>query len=270
MGTTAVITLAHGRHQHLRHQHRSLAHGVRLPDDYVVVAMNDDTVAGWGSAHGLTPTVVTIDEPGSLPLARARKLGARAALDRGAETLVFLDVDCLAGPELVPAYALAVEQSPATVWSGPVTYLPPGLSEDGLSRAWLHDDPHPARPSPAPGHVLAGADPCLFWSLSFALHRDAWASTGGFCESYTGYGGEDTDFACRAEQQGLAFAWVGSARAYHQHHPVQDPPVEHLDDILRNATLFHARWGWWPMQGWLEEFERLGLATRSDAGWLRV
>lgn len=46
---------------------------------------------------------------------------------------------------------------------------------------------------------------------------------GGFRESYRGYGGEDT---------------------FHPYHRVSDPPVEHLDDILRNAEVFHETWGW--------------------------
>ena len=270
MSSVAVITLAHGRHDHLRRQHRSLAFGCRVPDTYVVVAINDDTVAGWETRHGLAPTVLRLDQPGPLPLARARNLGAGTALASGADTLVFLDVDCVAGPELVAAYDVAVRQQQGTIWSGPVTYLPAGLTEQELNHAWLYDDPHPARPAPAPGHVVPHADPNLFWSLSFALHRDAWVTSNGFCEDFTGYGGEDTDFAQQAATRGLDFAWVGSARAYHQHHPVQDPPTDHLDDIVRNATLFHARWGRWPMSGWLEDFEQLGLLRRTPEGWTRV
>jgi N-acetylglucosaminyl-diphospho-decaprenol L-rhamnosyltransferase len=270
MSRTAVITLAHGRHDHLRRQHRSLAVGVRVPDEYVMVAMDDDVVAAWEPAHGLAPTVVRVDRAGPLPLAEARNLGARTALESDVETLVFLDVDCLAGPELVAAYDLAVDEAPGTVWSGPVSYLPAGLTEADLAHPWWYDDPHPARPAPAPGHVVPDADPDLFWSLSFALHRKAWATSGGFCENYAGYGGEDTDFARQASKRGLDFAWLGSARAYHQHHPVHDPPVDHLDDIVRNATLFRARWGDWPMTGWLEDFERLGLLRRGADGWTRV
>ncbi|WP_036226760.1 glycosyltransferase family 2 protein [Marmoricola sp. URHB0036] len=270
MAPVAVITLAHERHDHLRRQHRSLAVGTRVPDLYVVVAIDDDVVATWGPAHGLTPTIARVDRSGPLPLARARNVGARTAWESGARTLVFLDVDCLAGPELVAAYDVAVTDAPGTIWSGPVSYLPAGLSEKELTRPWSYDEPHPARPAPDPGHVVRQTDPDLFWSLSFALHRDAWQRSGGFCEDYTGYGGEDTDFAQQAAQRGLDFAWVGSARAYHQHHPVQDPPVDHLDDIVRNATLFHARWGRWPMTGWLEEFERLGLLRHTADGWTRV
>jgi hypothetical protein len=52
--------------------------------------------------------------------------------------------------------------------------------------------------------------------------------------------------------------------------PSPSPPVEHLDDILRNATLFHSRWGWWPMAGWLTEFARAGLVRyeRRQDRWV--
>ena len=263
----AVVTIAHGRHEHLARQVRSLAAGSRQVD-HVVVAMGDPALESW-SAHGVH--VVSIDaDPGGLPLAAARNLGARTALERGAETLVFLDVDCLAGTGLVDGYDHAVTRWPDTVWSGPVTYLPPGLSDEQLARPWELDDPHPIRPAPRPGDVVHRADPDLFWSLSFAVGRRAWLRSGGFCERYVGYGGEDTDFARQAVERGLEFGWVGDARAYHQHHETQDPPVQHLDDILRNGALYHERWGRWPMPGWLEAFEERGLVERDGAGWRKV
>jgi GT2 family glycosyltransferase len=151
-----------------------------------------------------------------------------------------------------------------------VTYLPPA-PPDGypLDRLVELDDPHPARPAPEPGRRVPGADPDLFWSLSFALSATAWESTGGFDEAYVGYGAEDTDFGRRVVTAGLAHGWVGAARAYHQHHPTRTPPVQHLDDILRNGRTFRERWGEWPMRGWLEEFERLGLVRRAGEDWVR-
>ena len=63
---------------------------------------------------------------------------------------------------------------------------------------------------------------------------------------------------------------MGDARTYHQHHPTQEPPVQHLDDILRNGAIFAERWGRWPMGGWLAEFETRGLVERTpDGGWVR-
>ena len=57
----------------------------------------------------------------------------------------------------------------------------------------------------------------------------------------------------------------GAARTrFIQYHPVSNPPIEHLDDILCNAAVFHRRWG--PMEGWLHEFENRGLIRRDAAG----
>jgi hypothetical protein len=100
---------------------------------------------------------------------------------------------------------------------------------------------------------LAGNDPRLFWSLSFAVTMATWAEVGGFCEQYVGYGGEDTDFGFAARAAGVRLTWVGGADAYHQWHPTQSPPIAHLDDILRNGAVFARRWvdgrwrgGWTP------------------------
>ncbi len=265
----AVVTIVHGRHEHLRGQHASLLRQTRRPDAWVVVAMDDPDLVSWRPAE-LAPDVVVLDaDPRGLPLARARNAGAARAGELGAEALVFLDVDCLAAPDLVGAYAAAVAEAPGQLWCGPVTYLPPPPA-GGYDLHDLPDDPHPARPAPPAGRSLAAGpdDWHLFWSLSFALAPADLARTGGFCEDYVGYGGEDTDFAQRAREAGLGLTWLGSARAHHQHHPVGRPPVEHAADIVRNATLFHRRWGWWPMGGWLVELEQAGVVRRgADGVW---
>ncbi|WP_122816894.1 glycosyltransferase family 2 protein [Nocardioides pantholopis] len=267
-----VVTIASGRHEHLAAQHASLAAGSRRPDTWVLVAMDDSELATWPERDGLRPAVHPVArEPHGLPLARARNTGVAAALDVGCDVVVCLDVDCLAGPDLVAAYADVVGRRPGTVWSGPVTYLdPPGPAGYPLDRLPALDAPHPARPAPAPGEEVDGANPDLFWSLSFGFSAEAWTAAGGFDEAYVGYGGEDTDFGRRLGAAGVGLGWVGAARAYHQWHPVSDPPVEHLDDILRNAALFHDRWGGWPMGGWLSEFERLGLVEQRAGRWVRT
>jgi hypothetical protein len=60
--------------------------------------------------------------------------------------------------------------------------------------------------------------------------------------------------------------WVGGAVAFQQHHSISDPPVEHLDDIIRNANIFHQCWRWWPMEGWLRAFADRGLFDRDASG----
>jgi GT2 family glycosyltransferase len=265
--STAVVTVVHGRHDHFDRQRASLALSTVAPDHHVVVAVDDPVVAADDRCAASLP-----GHPLGLPIAAARNRGADVAVGRGADVLVFLDVDCLVDPGLVLTYAEAVREEPRTVWSGPVTYLdpPPAQGYDVSSLAHL-DAPHPARPAPPPGVRIRGADPDLFWSLSFACSVDAWHHTGGFCEDYLGYGGEDTDFGRVVVGSGLDLGWLGDARAYHQWHPVSRPPVEHVADIVRNAEIFRLRWGTTPMLGWLEAFEDRGLVRRGDGGrWLAV
>lgn len=267
---TAVVTLAHGRHRHLVAQQRSLLAGSATPSTYVVVAI-DDPALERRLDPSLRPEIVHLPRhPRGLPLAAARNAGAARAISLGADVVVMLDVDCLAGHDLVAGYAAVVQCSPEVIWSGPVTYLlPPGPAGYDLDNFEELDDPHPARPAPATGETVVGGAPDLFWSLSFGIHRMAWERVGGFCEEYVGYGGEDTDFGHLAASAGIELGWIGTSRAYHQHHPTLDPPVQHLDDILRNGQLFYSRWGRWPMRGWLTEFAQQGLVEQHEGGWRR-
>ncbi len=274
---TAVVTIAHGRHDHLGGQLRGLRSGTNHPDLHVVVALDDPAIAGVIRAHpGYATghaTVIECPAGAHLPLARARNIGAAHALEAGADMIVFLDVDCIPSPTLVARYR-AVAADPRhqdALLCGPVTYLPPaGPSGYDLGRLAEAVDPHPARPCPPDDAVHDTGDYALFWSLSFALTAPTWHTVGGFCEDYEGYGGEDTDFARCAEARGVPMRWVGGAHAFHQHHDVQKPPVDHLDDIVRNAYVFHRRWGRWPMEGWLSAFEERGLITRGPDGTPRL
>lgn len=263
MRRTALITIARGRHRHLRRQIQGVARTTRPPDLHIVVAMSDPEIRTVAGDH---PATIVIDLPvrtDTLPLARARNVGARRAIEAGAELLVFLDVDCIPGTKLVEHYRRAAEThaGQSLLFCGPVTYLRPDQTSDDLT---AYTNPHPARPAPVPGHVVVDDQMTLFWSLSFALNADHWQAIGGFHEEYRGYGGEDTDFAMLAADRGFAIAWVGGADAYHQHHPVSDPPVEHVDDILRNGEMFRRRWGHWPMGGWLRDFEAAGLIVHDE------
>ncbi|WNG87506.1 galactosyltransferase-related protein [Mycobacterium sp. ITM-2016-00317] len=265
----AVITIAHQRHSHLRNQIRGLMRSRQRPDDHVVVALGDPGVAAVVNSERPGTRVVACPAAAPLPLAKARNVGAETAVARGAELLIFLDVDCIPSPELIARYHSAAQQRGHrdALLCGPVTYLPPpkpgGYHLDALSR---HVRPHPARPAPPDGTVLRTTDYELFWSLSFAVTITTWARTGGFCEEYVGYGGEDTDFARCAAARGVGMRWVGGAHAFHQYHPVESPPVRHLDDIVRNAHVYHRRWGSWPMGGWLDAFAEQGLITRGSDG----
>jgi N-terminal domain of galactosyltransferase len=256
---TAVVTITSGRDAHLHRQRAGLA--ADPPDVHVVV--------GMGERPDVPGIVVETPVPDTgLPLAAARNTGASAAITAGAEMLVFLDVDCIPGPGMLSAYRDAAGTVPGpSVLCGPVAYLPPaprgGYPATGLAEL---APPHPARPAPAPGEVWPEPRWELFWSLSFAVTAADWTRLGGFCEQYTGYGGEDTDFAVTAAAAGAALYWVGGATAFHQHHPPSRTTPGRVAEIVRNATLFRRRHGWWPMSGWLAELAEAGLVSFTPDG----
>lgn len=284
---TAVLTIVSGRHDHLRGQLLGLARSRRPPAWHVVAAMGDpgirevlDSVpAGEGTRRVVLDVPVAAD--GELPLAAARNAAAGTATALGADLLVLLDVDCVPAAGLVAAYEDAADRVVDAVqdvpgprlFCGPVAYLPPDVrvhDAADLDRLPGAATPHPARPVPEPGEVVRASESqwWLFWSLSFAVTAADWTSFGGFCEEFRGYGGEDTDVAATVRELGGSLFWVGGADAFHQHHPTRNPPVQHVAAILRNGAVFHRRWGWWPMTGWLEQFRAAGLvdydaATRS-------
>lgn len=270
----AVVTIVRGRHDHLRGQQQGLAAGEVVPDLWVVAAMGDPGVsavvdAGARAAH--RTVVLDVPEAGDeLPLAAARNAGAAAARAAGADVLVFLDVDCIPAPDLVGTYrdacARRALEDPGVpdVVSGPVHYLPPRAGGAAYGAGELaRSRPHPARPVVTAGDREEASDILLFWSLSFAMTSSSWDAVGGFDEGYRGYGGEDTDFALLVDRAGGRLWWLRGAAAYHQHHPVESPPVRHLEAIVRNSNRFHERWGFFPMGGWLSAFEADGLVTQA-------
>jgi GT2 family glycosyltransferase len=269
---TAVITIIAGRDLHLARQHEGLQRLSVAADVRVVVAMDPAQTQAIRSICGQTTQVVALEhlEP-CLPLARARNAGARQALAAGAELLVFLDADCIPAPDMMNGYRHAATRTGPALLCGPVAYLPPappgGYPSGELARLAA---PHPARPSPCGGELIRHGDHRLFWSLSFATRASTWRTLGGFYERYRGYGAEDTDLGQSARARDVELCWVGGAHAYHQHHPTAEPPIQHIDDILRNAAIFHERWGWWPMRGWLAAFAALGLVDFDGRGWRRV
>lgn len=265
----ATITLASAaRATHVERQQDRLR--LREPEAARVVVWLDDELPAAGAIDAELVHVPPADA--GLRLAAGRNAGAAAAIALGADALVFLDADCIAGDDLVRRYVAGMRAMPGALLAGPVTYLAEGVVVDEATDLAALTAPHAARPAPeADALVVADeADRVLFWSLSFALTAATWQRIGGFDDGYVGYGGEDTDFAMRSQQAAVPLVWVGGADAYHQHHPTSSPPWQHVDDILRNGRRYAQRWGSWPMLGWLEAFEAAGVVERRGADWHRV
>lgn len=258
--TIGVVTIAANRRRHLARQIASISDQVRPPDAYVVVDMGGPPIAVGGR---LRPRVVPAEAaPGAVELARSRNLGCREV---GTDIVVFLDADCVTTPTTIAEYAARVDER-AGIHAGPVGYLPPRADHEPWDVPALEavGTYHAGRPHPAMRlHRSARYD--LFWSLSFAIDRASWDRIGGFDERFVGYGGEDTDFARTARERRVALWFGGTAQAFHQFHPAASPPVQHLESICRNATIYFDKWGEWPMGGWLQAFVELGLIEWSPS-----
>lgn len=181
---TAVVTIAHGRHEHLAGQLWGLARQSLQPDVFIAVAMDDPAVRDVVERHALPAWSVHVPDVAATPSGRQPATLARAATEAGADRLVFLDVDCLPSAGLVARYAAVLgSRSPASTGGGgrseggpvvarreagylaPVHYPSDYRSQDveRLAR------PHPAGPSLTIDEVGHARDVTLFWSLSFAL-----------------------------------------------------------------------------------------------------
>ncbi|MDT8333748.1 glycosyltransferase [Roseomonas gilardii] len=262
----SVLTLAKGRRTHLRNLLEGLARGTRLPEECILVDMD----AAPAPLPPFPFPLRHLHHPSrGLPLAEARNRAARAASQ---PVLVFLDVDCIPAAGLVEALArdalahdalicCEIRYLPADATPGDTGWEERSLLARGLRHTVRHFPEGGIRPEPNTG---------LFWSLCFAVRRDTFLRLGGFDEAYAGYGAEDTDFAFRAREAGVGLLFTASTLAFHQHHTVYDPPLQHFGDILRNALLFRERHGFWPMDGWLADFARLGLIEPPGEGLLRV
>jgi N-acetylglucosaminyl-diphospho-decaprenol L-rhamnosyltransferase len=258
----AVVTIVRGRLDHLARQQAALD-SQATEHQRVLVQMGGPSPVGTLAGRKFTLVQLTGDcDP--LPLAAARNAGVAASTTKA---VLLLDVDCIPSPSLLERCCEALSEVGGVV-AGPVGYLPAGATRGNVTTETLARSavPHPARPVPGPDELLREDRYELLWSLSFAVSRADFDQVGGFCESYRGYGAEDTDFAFMVRRAGLPFHWVGGAWAWHQHHDVSDPPREHLADIVSNALVFRRRWGCWPMTGWLEAFRDAGLLEwRHDA-----
>jgi GT2 family glycosyltransferase len=256
VGAVSVLTLVRDRVAHLDNLAAGLRRSDRPPLELIVAWMGGADPQEALAAPA--PFATRVIEVGGevLPLARARNELARAA--RG-ELLVFLDVDCVPGAELVGSFVAALDDLDA-VAVGRTLYLPPGAGSEDEPRLLELASEHRGRMPLFAADLSVDHRHDLFWSLSFALRRQSFLDRiGGFDEGYRGYGIEDTDFAMRARRCQIPLAWVRGALAFHQNHPPTRLRADAVPALVGNVRRFQRAWGSWPARGWLEELARADL-----------
>lgn len=225
-----------------------------MPSELIIVDMGSNPAID-GQDLPCPAHIIRLDI-GGLPLAAARNAATKAA---SGKHLLFLDVDCIPMRGLISMMTNALRHHKALICAE-ARYLGPNDARGAWNEAdLLHRSiAHPVRDFPSNG-VREESEAGLFWTLIFGISRADFHAIGGFDEAFTGYGAEDTDFGYQARAMGLPLLFMGGAGAFHQHHESFEPPLQHFQDICRNAALFRKKWGRWSMEGWLKAFEDAGF-----------
>lgn len=244
----SIVTIVKGRRKQLANLLESIMLSDMLPFDVQVVCMDD--LKELPITDGLTVNFHRIKETHELPLAAARNVGIHATKTTN---IIFIDVDCIVSPTL---FSNLLEDLSAenivTAYPLYLPMLPDSGSYTDLKRLAVAHPSREAIPSGEPVEHLQ------FWSLIFAIQKTTFEKIGGFDESFTGYGAEDTDFAMMFHQAHIDLIFV---RDYilHQYHEKYDPPLNYFESIIENAFRYQQKWKVLPMQRWLKEFEQMGL-----------
>ena len=249
----SLITIVKGREEHLHNQLIGVRRSSYIPDEIIIVAIDDTPVLEkFGDLPIRLIHLKSSDK--NLPVAKARNAGALAARY---EHLIFLDVDCIPSGNFFTSLFDQGKKHRTLIMGNP-RYLTLKISNNTNEKE-LHrlSIAHPHRPKI--NKLEHSPDWMLFWSLCFYIPTNLFLEIGGFDESYTGYGAEDTDLSLKLNQTGKYDFLLSEAVVYHQQHPVYSPPVHQLDSIVTNAEVFYKKWNRWVMENWLSDFKNYNL-----------
>lgn len=185
-GVVAVPTF--GRAELLVQCLRSLARLDPAPPAIVLVDGNDEPV---GIPDGAPASLRVVREPNQGP-AHARNTGLRAALDMGANIVVFADDDVVVSPDWFARHLRLHDEHPeaGAVGGGVTNPYPRSIVAEYTHRVVFADQ----RPDPGPTRMLP--------TLNFSIKAACAAAVGEFDETFPLPGGEDVDLCWRIVRSG--------------------------------------------------------------------
>lgn len=169
-----------------------------------------------GSTDDTVEALEALETKYSLRWIWQRNAGAAAATNTAAgqarnETLIFLDDDQIASPDLIKVH-LEVQDRQGPVLVQGFYPLAPGYDRRGASLVydrWLTRSVAPVDQQ----HPMDWG----IWSANISLPRTVWQQVGGLDESFREYGGEDADFGYRVAASGVPVVFEPRALSYHLH-----------------------------------------------------
>jgi glycosyltransferase involved in cell wall biosynthesis len=162
---------------------------------YEVIVVDNgsrDGTAGIAAAHGAR--VVNEPRPNR---SRARNAGAAAA---SADVFAFIDADCRATPQWLPALLACRGSAPLVAGKVDIETRPSPNAIERFECRWRFNQE-------------AGVRQGWAATANLLVERHAFEAIGGFDPAY-GYG-EDVDFCLRAGRAGYGLAFCPEARAHH-------------------------------------------------------
>ncbi len=278
----------------LRDTLQSLARQRIDPADFEIIVADDGSSDDTRTVAKSFSTRYHYQEDLGFRAGTARNEGARLA---AAPLLIFLDTGIVAGPDFVGRHIAAHEggEVPRMISGYNYGYDPdstvPGLAEalkrlppEGVVEQY-HGDP---AINDVRDRLLAPYDydldqmvvPWVYmFTANCSIRADDFWAAGAFDERFTGWGGEDWEFAYRLSKHGLRFGMTREAWGIET--PVERDMDTRMGELLHNTTVFLEKYpepcieiGWaatdrYEPLDW-ELYYREFLAWREQAGTIDV
>ncbi|MCW8092739.1 glycosyltransferase family 2 protein [Alteromonas sp. ASW11-130] len=241
----SVVVIVKTRTQQLVRLIKQFEESSLPPNELVVVWMSSPSDFSLLKSEHF-PIVHKFESTGGLEIARARNKGLSAATS---SHCLYLNVESVISPLLLEQFAKTWTER--CVLTTKVFCVEKTLLDSPFAE--IEANYHRVGCIGEHKTFSVNNNPSMF----FIAKRDV-DSIGGFDENYSGFGINDEDFYQTCLKAGLVMEKVDTITFIPNREHYQCP-INHLVDFVRNAELFHQKWGHYPCRDVLSRFADLGL-----------